>query len=277
MYRLICPLVDRAAQRAGLTAVFEYKVLGVHGKTIKPDIALLAGEQAAWFIDAKAYGQAIGAGDVEKYRHRCARMAVTNGWSWLFVVDAVPYRIGLLHETDVNPVGWAAVLRALTATDIDHLHLVLGRWADGAGRAPTSPARPERLYRERGTRVSHPEAVFDTAAALVDQALQLPLRGAVQAFMATWRERAQATTSGITYRLRASKCTAWRGETRIFRLMLDTTNVAALIPEAAADLCQGIDGIQRNAHHNTPGWIEVKVSAPASAAALAACVAAWLR
>ncbi len=277
MYRLICPVVDRAAQRAGLTAVFEYKVLGVHGKTIKPDIALLAGDQACWFIDAKAYGQSIEPGDVEKYRHRCARMAVTNGWSWLFLVEDVPYRIGLLRGADLNPIGLAAILRALTAMDVNRLHLVLGRWANGAGAAPVAPTRPERLYRERGTRVSHTEAVFDTAAALVDQALQLPLRGAVQAFVAAWRQQAQATTSGITYRLRASKCTAWRGDTRIFRLMLDTTDVAALIPDAAADLCQGIDGIQRNGHHNTPGWIELKVAAPASAAALAARVAAWLR
>ncbi len=79
MYRLICPVVDRACEISGLEPFFEYSQPNGPNRRLSADIALMRGDRPIWLVEAKRYSQRLHPDLVASHLREGLMGTVTNG------------------------------------------------------------------------------------------------------------------------------------------------------------------------------------------------------
>lgn len=118
MYRLICPVVDKACDVSRLEPFFEYSQPNGPNRRLSADIALMKNDQPIWLIEAKRFNQRLHPDLITPYLKECVMGIVTNGNHWIFCVQGKTFTAGpLLNMSGQIDESILECLVALISTD----------------------------------------------------------------------------------------------------------------------------------------------------------------
>jgi hypothetical protein len=165
MYRLICPVVDRACDESGLEPFFEYSQPNGPNRRLSADIALMRRDQPIWLIEAKKFSQRLHPDLVAPYLKEGMMGIVTNGNYWVFCVNGKTFTAGpLLNDSRHVERTILDQLVSLIATEKEE-HALAQSHAWNTEWVPFQRyARPEvwRTSAAKGTRLFAEKQRFST-------------------------------------------------------------------------------------------------------------------